>query len=121
MNRALPASLIVMFALVGCSTPAATASAPPPAAAPVSPAARAQAHTAEQQAFLDRLLSIDPDLVDTPDQAIGRGANSCSELDKPEDIRVQNTVARFSAAAPVTPDQARKILDAAQATVCKDR
>jgi hypothetical protein len=122
VNRTLPASLFVLFAaLVGCSTPAAPASAPPPAPAPVTPAARAQAHTAEQQAFLDRLLTIDPDLVDTPDQVIGRGVNSCSELDKPEDIRVQNTVARFSGAVPVTPDQARKILDPAQATVCKNR
>jgi hypothetical protein len=42
-------------------------------------------------------------------------------LDKPEDTRIQDTVARFSGAVTVTPDQARKILDAAQATICKGR
>jgi hypothetical protein len=121
VNRTLPASLVLLFALAGCATPAATASAPPPPPAAATPAARSDAHTAEQQAFLDRLVSIDPGLVDSPDQVIGRGANSCGELDKPEDTRIQDTVARFSGAVTVTPDQARKILDAAQATICKGR
>jgi hypothetical protein len=112
---------LLLFALAGCSTPAATASAPPPPPASVSPAARADAHTDEQQAFLDKLVAIDPDLIDSPDQVIGRGANSCGELGKPEDTRVQDTIARFSGAVAVTPDQARKILDAAQATICKGR
>jgi hypothetical protein len=119
VTRTLPASLLLLLALAGCATPAAAP--PPPAPAPAAPAPWGVAHTANQQAFLDRLVAIDPDLVDSPDLVIGRGANTCTELDKPEDVKVQDTVSRFSAAGTVTPDQARKILDAAAATICKDR
>jgi hypothetical protein len=118
VNRALPASLILLVALAGCSTAATTAS-PPPAPAPAAPAAGSRAHTDEQQHFLDRMVTIDADLVDTPDQVIGRGMDSCKELDAPEDTRVQNTIALFSGPKQVTADEARKILDAAQETVCK--
>jgi hypothetical protein len=111
VNRTLPASLLLLVALAGCSGPAPTTPAPAPAPAP--------ARTGAQQEFLHQLLTIDPDLVDSPDKVLDRGENTCSERDKPADVRLNNTVARFSGAATVTADEARKILDAADTTICK--
>jgi hypothetical protein len=114
VNRTLPASLVLLLALAGCATTAA----PPPAPAPAGPASGAQARTTEQRAFLDRVVTIDPDLLDDPEQVIARGTDTCADLGKPESAAVQGTVDRFSGAKPVTQDQAREILDAAKETVC---
>jgi hypothetical protein len=117
VNRTLSASLLLLLTVAACAAPAPAAPAP----APAGPASGAQARTTEQRAFLDRVVTIDPDLLDDPQQVITRGTDTCADLDKPDDAAIQGTIDRFSGAGPVTADQARKILDAAKETVCAGR
>jgi DNA/RNA endonuclease YhcR with UshA esterase domain len=70
---------------------------------------------------LDKVMTINADLLDNPERVIRRGGNTCDEFVKPADTQVKNTVERFSGAVTVTPAQAKKILAAAKETICKDK